>query len=136
MEKEHERGDRKSYLLLKLIYCWVNQIPKEVVERKLRVGRCKTLVNWYNFVREVYVKISRYSEAIEESTVVRIKSHFFYKTARVSYDREVENNFNSPLGGGLWHPQKWKWWEAWTIFVMLFQNIKLHPYHIRGHKER
>ena len=51
--------------MLKLTYFWVYKYPEELVKHELKIGSDHTLVDWYNFAREVCVEIlSNRSEKI------------------------------------------------------------------------
>ena len=51
--------------IVKLTYYWVYKCPADFVTRELRIGSERTLVDWYNFSREVCVEIiQRDSERI------------------------------------------------------------------------
>ena len=44
--------------ILKLTYYWVYKLPLEFVQTELKIGSCGTVVDWYNFAREVCLQIS------------------------------------------------------------------------------
>ena len=44
--------------ILKSTYYWVYKIPQNFVEEELKIGSCSTLVDWYNFAREVCLHIA------------------------------------------------------------------------------
>ena len=44
--------------IVKLTYYWVHKLPQNFVEEELKIGSCSTLVDWYNFAREVCLKIA------------------------------------------------------------------------------
>ena len=43
--------------IVKLTYYWVHKVQQEVVLRELRIESGHTLVDWYNFAREVCAEI-------------------------------------------------------------------------------
>ena len=52
-----EGSHLKIEQILKLTYYWVYKIPQEFVQSQLRIGSNHTLIDWYNFAREVCVSI-------------------------------------------------------------------------------
>ena len=44
-------------VILKLTYYWVYNCPNDYVTNELRIGSKHTIVDWFNFAREVCIEI-------------------------------------------------------------------------------
>lgn len=80
--------------IVKLTYYWVNKLPQEFVQRELRIGSRKTLIEWYNFAREVCVKIiQRESEIIGGNGVVVEIDETIFRHKKYNKNKKREDDY-------------------------------------------